>query len=61
NVWAVGTGNLIIKSTDGGASWAQQETITTGETLKGIFLNSDRSGLAAGSGGRVWKYGPTTP
>ena len=61
NIWAVGTGSLIIKSSDGGVSWAQEDTIASGDALKGISLTSDTTGLAAGSGGHIWQYGPPAP
>ncbi len=58
NGWAVGSKNIIIHTTDGGATWAQQETIAAADSLRGIYLTSLRSGLAAGSGGHIWQYGP---
>ena len=56
NGWAVGN-NLITRTDNAGATWAQQETALSGDTLRGIHLTGLESGLAAGSGGHIWKYG----
>ena len=58
NGWAVGARNLVVHSTDGGTSWAMEETTSSGDSLKGIMFTNVNSGLAAGSGGRIWKFGP---
>ena len=58
NGWAVGARNLVVRSTDGGATWTMEETTSSGDSLKGIMFTNVNSGLAAGSGGRIWKFGP---
>jgi photosystem II stability/assembly factor-like uncharacterized protein len=57
--WAVGAKSKIVYSTDGGVTWTEQETITTGDSLNSVIFTGSDNGLAAGSGGRIWKYGPT--
>ena len=56
--WAVGAKSNIIHSSDGGQTWSAQETITSGDSLNAVMFTSSDNGLAAGSGGRIWKYGP---
>ena len=56
--WAVGAKSNVIHTSDGGKSWSAQETITSGDSLYGVMFTSSNNGLAGGSGGRIWKYGP---
>ena len=58
--WAVGARSKVIHSSDGGVTWSEQETITSGDSLRGVMFTSSDNGLAGGSGGRIWKYGPIT-
>ena len=58
--WAVGAKSNIIHTSDGGLSWSAQETTTSGDSLNGVMFSSSTHGLAGGSGGRIWKYGPTS-
>jgi photosystem II stability/assembly factor-like uncharacterized protein len=57
NGWAVGSKNIILNTTDGGATWAQQKTTTSSDSLRAVVFTSLDSGLAAGSGGHIWKWG----
>ena len=58
NGWAVGARTQAFRSTDGGTSWTMEETTSSGDSLRGIMFTDLNSGLASGSGGRIWKYGP---
>ena len=57
NGWAVGSKNTIMNTTDGGATWAQQKTTTASDAIRAVVFTSLDSGLSAGSGGHIWKWG----
>ncbi len=51
--WAVGTGGLVMKSTDGGATWTS--TNPNGAILNATFFLDDATGWVVGTGGLVMK------
>ncbi|MCH7606692.1 MAG: hypothetical protein IH962_06015 [Chloroflexi bacterium] len=57
NMWAVGEDNTIIESKDGGVTWTKVATPTSGDTLRAVQFTTLRQGLAAGSGGHIWRFG----
>ena len=57
--WTSGTKSILLETTDGGALWNPAEDIAaTAGTLKGIWFTSKDNGLAVGSPGTLWKFGP---
>jgi photosystem II stability/assembly factor-like uncharacterized protein len=57
NGWAVGSKNTIMNTTDGGTTWTQQKTSTASDAIRAVVFTSLDSGLSAGSGGHIWKWG----
>jgi len=50
--WAVGEWGLILKSTDGGESWFEQNS-GTGEAMFGLFFTDNLHGFAVGKGENI--------
>jgi photosystem II stability/assembly factor-like uncharacterized protein len=50
--WAVGSGGVVLSTTDAGATWTRQLS-TTSNTLHGVWFTSALEGWAAGNGGTV--------
>jgi photosystem II stability/assembly factor-like uncharacterized protein len=50
--YIVGAGGLVLKTTDGGATWVNQVSNTT-STLYNVFFKSDTEGWACGAGGTL--------
>ncbi|MCL4474058.1 MAG: Ig-like domain-containing protein [Actinobacteria bacterium] len=60
--WAAGVGGTILKTTDGGATWATQVPasscagiVTSGCNLNSISFLNATNGLAVGDYGTIWK------
>ena len=51
--WAVGTNGLVMKSIDGGTTWASSNP--TVQTLNGVYFVNDNFGFAVGANGAVAK------
>jgi len=52
--WAVGHGPVILRSTDGGASWARQHLPEAAvEPLLDVWFADERRGIAIGAFGRI--------
>lgn len=51
--WAVGSGGRILKSTDGGATWAAQVSGTTSDLSAVNFLDAQRGWATAVFGGQI--------
>ena len=52
--WAVGSGGLILSTTDAGATWTRR--LPTAATLRGVWFTSATEGWAVGSGGTLLHY-----
>jgi photosystem II stability/assembly factor-like uncharacterized protein len=53
NGWAVGSGGLILATTDAGVTWTRQTPSTF--TLNSVWFWSDDDGCVAGNGGTILK------
>ena len=53
NGWAVGDGGTILKTIDGGATWAPQTSGTPTQVLTGVHFTDANNGWAVGSGGTI--------
>jgi photosystem II stability/assembly factor-like uncharacterized protein len=51
--WAVGKHGEILHSSDGGTTWAPQQTSQTTQDLNSVFFVSPQDGWAAGNAGTV--------
>jgi photosystem II stability/assembly factor-like uncharacterized protein len=49
--WAVGSGGVVLSTTDAGATWTRRAPTTF--TLRGVWFTSAREGWAVGGGGTV--------
>ncbi|HEU5407034.1 MAG TPA: YCF48-related protein, partial [Nitrospira sp.] len=52
NGWAVGTGGIILKTSDGGKKW-KRVTSGTSALLTSVFFADSSTGWATGAGGTV--------
>ncbi|HSL96518.1 MAG TPA: lectin like domain-containing protein [Thermoleophilia bacterium] len=55
--WIVGDGGVVLKTVDGGVTWVLQELGWTPPALRGVTMQSEGYGWAAGLGGtalRLW-------
>ncbi len=50
--WAVGENGTIIKTTDGGASWVEQNSGIT-NNLNGVYFTDENNGVAVGDSGII--------
>ena len=50
--WVVGTGGLVLYTTDGGANWKVQKSGTT-KTLRGVAFRDSKQGWAVGEDGLI--------
>jgi photosystem II stability/assembly factor-like uncharacterized protein len=55
NGWLVGDGGLVMRSTDGGATWSRQSVATPSDLTQVRFVNAQDGWLAAALGGEVWR------
>lgn len=61
-IWAVGSGNRIITSTDGGANWSTQ--VLSGaptDNIGSITTLDGKNFWAAGSSGKIWRFTTSNP
>jgi len=52
--WTVGTGGMILKTTDGGATWSIQRSNTT-SALRGVRFLNEQTGFACGMNATIVK------
>jgi photosystem II stability/assembly factor-like uncharacterized protein len=52
--WIVGRGGVILRSSDSGRTWVEQES-TTKQNLYALFINK-KNGWAVGAEGLILRY-----
>ena len=61
NMWAVGEDNTILESKDGGTTWTKVDTPFSSDVIRVVQFTTLENGLAAGSGGHIWRFGIPPP
>jgi len=56
--WIVGDGGTVLKTVDGGATWALQDLGWAPPGLRGVTMQSEGYGWAAGLGGTALRFWP---
>jgi photosystem II stability/assembly factor-like uncharacterized protein len=56
--WIVGDAGVILKTVDGGATWAAQDLGWTPPGLRGVTMQAEGYGWAAGLGGTALRFWP---
>lgn len=58
-VWIVGSGELVLRSDDGGRQWVVEHTTEHGGELRGVWCDADGASLAVGRSGTILRRTPS--